>query len=615
MQTVYINSIGKFLPGPAISNDSLTNYLGPLDKRQSLIQKKALKQNKIVGRHYALNQQGEHQYTVVKMAKLALKEALLKSEVNLKDIQSLICGTSQGDLLAPGLSSYLHHSIPEMPTLDVASFSSFCASSMMALKMACSQIRSKEKQNAIVCASEFPSRFMHEKFLRNSQTSNDVEFLRWMLSDGAAAMILEDKPNEHHLSFRVDYIDLMSYANIRPLCMYAGAKYNDNALTQHWSSFSDMTTAKQEGVFYLHQNFKLLSKIVPIGFNRYLQLVDQGLISPSEISRFLVHFSSGIFHQQLLDVANHAGAPLDPGKIFTNLYTKGNTGSAALFIMLEELFHSGELKNGDKLVCMVPESGGFIISYLVLTCVAGKNTQEFVKPTPTMEIPLETSFSNTSPQEKLIRKLMQVWVEFESNLNRVPIIDKLNRGKFRLEDYKLILLNVRQQVVEGARWIARAASNIQTESFDLRSLFIAHANDEHRDFKMLENNYVSIGGKHEDILQYEKNIGSEALSAFMFHKSSQDNPFDLLGAMFIIEGLGKNLANQWGESIRQQLHLKPEQVSFLLYHGSNDENHMEKLFNAIELLKPDEKMVNRIVKTAKVVARLYQLQLEEIGNI
>jgi 3-oxoacyl-[acyl-carrier-protein] synthase III len=132
---------------------------------------------------------------------------------------------------------------------------------------------------------------------------------------------------------------------------------------------------------------------------------------------------------------------------------------------------------------------------------------------------------------------------------------------------------------------------------------------------MLERDYVSVGGSLEEIQTAEKNIGSEALSAWMFHRASHENPFDLLGAMFIIEGLGQRMANKWGSRIREQLNLRAEQVSFLLYHGANDENHLEKLEQilASDLLTP--KIAAQIVKTAKVTARLYALQLEELGNV
>ncbi|HEY9645468.1 MAG TPA: iron-containing redox enzyme family protein, partial [Chroococcidiopsis sp.] len=155
-----------------------------------------------------------------------------------------------------------------------------------------------------------------------------------------------------------------------------------------------------------------------------------------------------------------------------------------------------------------------------------------------------------------------------------------------------------------------AASNMT--DFRLRSTFIGHAQDEHRDYQMLERNYVAVGGMLEDIVNAEKNIGSEALSAFIFHQASRENPVDLIGSMFIIEGLGNRLAGQWAEQIRQTLHLRPDQVSFLAYHGENDDAHIGKLNALLQAEWMTADIAQRIVKTAQVTARLYLLQLEEI---
>lgn len=219
------------------------------------------------------------------------------------------------------------------------------------------------------------------------------------------------------------------------------------------------------------------------------------------------------------------------------------------------------------------------------------------------------------PAEAVMRALMVAWTDFETAVETVPLLDKLRRGKFRVEDYKLLLVNHRQQVVEGARWIARAASGIDGAYLEQRSLFLKHAVAEHQDFRMLENHYVSIGGTLEEIRSAPKNIGTEALHAFMFHSASQPNPFDLLGAMFIIEGLGQRKAGVWGRKIKDQLGLEDSQVSFFLYHAENDGDHMEKFEETLNCGILDlPGMAEKIVKTAKITGRLYRLQLEEIGN-
>jgi 3-oxoacyl-[acyl-carrier-protein] synthase-3 len=225
----------------------------------------------------------------------------------------------------------------------------------------------------------------------------------------------------------------------------------------------------------------------------------------------------------------------------------------------------------------------------------------------------------TTPEGPLVEKTMRglalAWSDFGSRLERVPVIEKLNRGALRIEDYRSLLCNLRQQVVDGACWIARAASNIGPDHFELRSRFMRHAVTEHRDFRMLEENYVSVGGRLEDIRGAGKNIGSEAFSAFMFHRASQPEPLDLLGAMFMIEGLGTRRAREWGEAIRDQLGLKDEQVSFLLYHADNDDDHLSDFRQWLGATVHDEALSARIVKTARVVGRLYALQLEELDHV
>lgn len=222
---------------------------------------------------------------------------------------------------------------------------------------------------------------------------------------------------------------------------------------------------------------------------------------------------------------------------------------------------------------------------------------------------------NTMTSEEVMRGLLTVWGDFSTRLDTVPLIDKLNRGKFRVEDYRELLKNHRQQVIEGSRWIARAASSIDGDHAELRSVFLRHAVTEHRDYTMLEKDFVSVGGDMDEILNAEKNIGTEALHAYMFHRAGQPNPFGLLGAMFIIEGLGQNKAGDWGARIRDQLGLKDEQVGFLLYHAEHDDDHMEEFADTLDSGILDIDGVGRdIVKTAKTVARLYALQLEEIGN-
>jgi 3-oxoacyl-[acyl-carrier-protein] synthase-3 len=212
-----------------------------------------------------------------------------------------------------------------------------------------------------------------------------------------------------------------------------------------------------------------------------------------------------------------------------------------------------------------------------------------------------------------LRKLAVVFADFEQRLEATPLIRKLTRGRFELADYHGFLINLRQQVKDGALWMSRAASNVGEDHLELRSTLMRHAVTEHRDFRLLEQDFVASGGRLDDILSARKNVGSEALSAWMFHEASKPDPFGLLGAMWIIEGLGSIKARPWGLKVQERLGLPEEALRFLLYHGENDVEHMEEFREMLAMVLPDEAVAERIVTTAKVTARLYALQIEEIA--
>jgi 3-oxoacyl-[acyl-carrier-protein] synthase-3 len=213
----------------------------------------------------------------------------------------------------------------------------------------------------------------------------------------------------------------------------------------------------------------------------------------------------------------------------------------------------------------------------------------------------------------VLRKLAVVFTTFEGRLEQTPLIRKLSRGRFEMADYRAFLIGLRQQVKDGALWMSRAASNVDEDHLELRSKLMRHAVVEHRDFRLLEADYVATGGVLEEITGAEKNIGSEALSAWMFHEASKPNPFGLLGAMWIIEGLGSIKAREWGKLAQQRLSLPETAVRFLLYHGENDSEHIKEFEEMLGLVLPDDAVAARIVRTAEVTARLYALQIEEIA--
>ena len=619
----FITSAGQFLPGEPVGNDAMEARLGQIGSKPSVLRSRVLQQNKIEQRYYAIDDRQQTVFTNAQMAAHAVRDALAQSTLDLKDIGMLVAATSQGDLPLPGFASMVQGEL-KMPPCEVATLHGICASSVIGLRHAVLAVGAGEANAAVCVASEFASRllkasrFQAQGYGDDKRLPFETEFLRWMLSDGAGALLLCDKPAERGVSLEVEKIVLKSYAGDFPPCMFVGNKDEVLGPTQvGWLDHPDFESASAAGAINLHQSTHLLKDVLRLCVNGVFDLIEKGIVEPTGIDWWVTHYSSHLFREQAYELFVRGGLTIPLERVYTNLATCGNVGSASFPLMLGQLFRSGRLQPGQRILCIVPESGRFMFGYVLLR-VVGEDGLTEDRPQINMSLPVSSppdiKIRGTAVEETLVRQLSQVWTDFENRLNQVPIVAKMYQGRMTLADYRDLLCDLRQQVIDGSRWISRAASNITREYFPIRSAFIGHSSDEHRDFEMIERDYVSVGGEVQAIRSGAKNIGSTALSEYILSRANRENPFDLIGAMFIIEGLGRRVAGHWAERIREQLELDPKQVSFLAYHSASDDIHFERLDAAVQSGILTEELVNEIVKAAKVVGRLYILQLEEIGN-
>jgi len=210
--------------------------------------------------------------------------------------------------------------------------------------------------------------------------------------------------------------------------------------------------------------------------------------------------------------------------------------------------------------------------------------------------------------------LAQVWHEHEIHLAEIDVVKAIESRSIRRELYMAYLRDMRQQVIEGARWISLAASSMDESHSLLRFALIKHATTEHRDFKMLENDYVAMGGNIEDIVLQSKNIGSQALDAYVSYQAQRPNPVHAFGASFIIEGMGSQKAGAWANKIQQSLNCDDNALSFLSYHGKADVGHNQNLVSILSSPFVTESVAVKTYHCAKIVSRLYALQLSEINT-
>src|SRR5688572_1439342 len=367
----YITSTGAFLPGPPVGNDEMEEILGCVEGKPSRLKARILKANGIRTRHYAIDRSHRTVHSNLDMAVTAAKKCLDASPLPARSIGMLSCATTQGDMVIPGFGSMVQAGLG-IPGVELLTAHGICSSSVMAVKAAVNALKAGEHRSALVVVSELASRLFkstrYEAAGGQSAIDFNSEFLRWMLSDGAGAWLLESVPRGYCL--RVDWIRCFSHADALPVCMGIGTP-TDREDARTWQDYPTYAEAEAAGALLIRQDVRLLEHIVKLGVDGALRLIEEGVLVIDEIDHFLCHYSSHHFRGRIADMLEMCGASIPEERWFTNLYTRGNTGAASIFIMLDDFLREGRARPGERILCMVPESGRFNTAYMQLTMVEG----------------------------------------------------------------------------------------------------------------------------------------------------------------------------------------------------------------------------------------------------
>ena len=377
--SVYITATASYLPNAPVTNDQMERVLGQLGDKPSRARPTVLRSNGIQTRHYAIDPVTlEPTHSNAGLAAEAVR-ILANEGFDLNKLECLSCGTSIADQLLPNQAAMVQGELG-LPPLEIIATTGVCLSGLASMKYAYLAIAAGVHKNAVATGSELASQMMCATNLQVESDARDIEikpelafdrdFLRWMLSDGAGAFLLEPKPREGHLNLRIDWIDIFSYAGTMETCMYAGAVKDENGKTTGWARF---TPAERERhtIMAVRQDVKLLNEYVMLyTVQKPLEaLVQKRELRADKIDWFLPHYSSKFFRDKVYAHMQNAGVDVPQDRWFTNLPYKGNTGAASIYIIIDELLRSGRAKKGQRLLCYVPESGRFSAGFMHLTVV------------------------------------------------------------------------------------------------------------------------------------------------------------------------------------------------------------------------------------------------------
>lgn len=633
---VYLQSAGMFLPGSPVDNAGMDAYVAPLNRISGRIKQRILAENGIQQRYYAIDGAGQTVFSNTQMAAGAITETLALAGKTLADVGYLSSGSSGGDALMPGFASMIQGEMAA-PPMETLSVHGVCAASVGAMQAAAMAVESGAHSLALSVASEMPSRlFKRSRFAaQDYNTDFDAHFLRWMLSDGAGAVLLggpKALPQANGLRLKLKWTHQRSFAGDYPVCMQLGLTPDRSKSHLDFPAWGD---AEAAGALSLRQDIRLLPHLFDVCIHEYADLAHKGWVPESGIDHFLCHYSSERFIPVVDDLLGKAQLSIPRERWWSNLAWRGNTGAASIFIMMSEFLQKEgkRLKAGDTVLCFIPESGRFTAGYMLWEVELDAPVKQALQANfPHKTAVLETIANDalpdvstiaaphdpaTAPQQlaPLLTELASIWQDYRSNVWRTPLLRHIRTRELQSGDYVRWMSHWIPQVREGSLWMREGAASLTGDYATLASLIDLHAGEEQNDFKILHSDYLKAGGTETDISKLRRNPGGEALNAYLHGLAATPNPIGLLGAIYIIEGTGQRIVPSLLPLLRAALPLPPDAFRFLEYHGANDEHHLERWLIAVQMaldLDTEGTAQQAILQTARHTAAMYLMQFQHV---
>jgi len=293
---------GSALPSLSVSNDMLAAFLDTSDEWIST--RTGVKHRRILSTE-----------TLFDLATQAVEQALEQAKLTASDIDYIICSNLVNIYATPSFSSILQGRIgaANCPCLDI---NTACTGFVYALDIADAFLKAGKVKNALIVCAEEPSRIV-------DWTERDASIL---FGDGAAAAIVV--PGD---DLRAVYLSTTS--NI------------DSLYYQRKLEFNPFVKRKEYGKPLVMNGREIFRLAVLNSISDINRVLDTAGVQKSDVKFYVLHQAN----MRIIEaIRQNLGEPEE--KFPHNLEHYGNTASASIPILLDELNKSNQLQKGDILV-------------------------------------------------------------------------------------------------------------------------------------------------------------------------------------------------------------------------------------------------------------------------
>ncbi len=365
---VGILGTGSYLPGEPVPAERVEEVLGAipglparLASRSERIGAEVLARAGVRNRYFALDPKTRVQTeTNASMAEQAIRAALQPSGESAGTIDLIVLASPMADYYCPPTSALVQGRLGIGRCTEIEIHSN-CTGAPKALQVALDMLRVGRHRRAAVVYTQLSSVFLRGEFFNPDAVRLENLALRWMLSDGAGAMILDRTAGG--LSMLDAYVE--SRGGGRKPGMIGGLS---GALAHEIGIDGQaiFPALHASGAHHVWQDIGEVGRVAPRQIMEGLkEMLDAAGISGTEVAHFLIGIPGRHFMTDATTALFVELVGADPAKVPFDIAEFGYCGGATMFIQFDRLVRGGRLRPGEIVAAYLEESskwmsGGFM---------------------------------------------------------------------------------------------------------------------------------------------------------------------------------------------------------------------------------------------------------------
>jgi 3-oxoacyl-[acyl-carrier-protein] synthase-3 len=364
---VKISGTGSFLPGSPIAIDDVDYFLGELTDAPSKIKawlqrmKAVMKEMLEVENYYYAIDPVTRQFTEdnVTMSVKAAKKALEMANITPAEIDFIAYGSAHQDQM-PTASVRIQEALGIEKCGEI-SIHANCTSAYKALMVAYDFIKNGRYRNALVLSSGMSSSELRAEYYNQPIVRKEELFLRYFLSDGAGAVVLQSDNNDKG-GLYIENVYMESIGGKKPAAMKdQRPAFWMNPKEEFEKGYHHLSQMFQNE---LRQNFHEADGSV--FFNGIKRMLEKYPADLSRLKYFQVNFPSKHIAELVIDECATLG--ISKETLYTKMSGMGYAGPPMVFICLDKMLREESLISGDLVLSFVTEvskfmQAGFTLQY------------------------------------------------------------------------------------------------------------------------------------------------------------------------------------------------------------------------------------------------------------